>query len=80
VSLCANGDGSRGRHNITDGGRRITIPALSVAWGDQDIRGDWTGSYEFCSFQCVAEQAQQWAAAHDGRVLVDGKPPEEDAG
>ena len=59
-------------HKIPAGGRRITIPALSIRWGDKDIRDDWVGDYTFCCFQCLAEWATEKSEQHDDRTLVEG--------
>lgn len=77
--LCSNGEhrGPDGApFEIVDGARRIDIPALSVKWGDQDLRGDWSGSYVFCSFGCLEERAGDWAAVHDSHVLQEGQSPD----
>lgn len=79
ADLCSNGEhrGPDGRpHEIPDGGRRIVIPALTVKWGDKDIRGEWAGSYVFCSFGCLEERAGEWAASHDAHVLQEGASPD----
>lgn len=79
ADLCSNGehrapDGSP--HEILDGDRRIEIPSFTVRWGGKDIRGDWTGSYVFCSFGCLEERAGDWAAAHDSHMLQEGASPD----
>jgi hypothetical protein len=75
--VCSNGDHRvDGKpFEIADGARRITIPHLTIEWGDKDIRDAWTGGYTFCSFGCLEEQATEWAVNHDGRDLVDGPKP-----
>lgn len=78
--LCSNGehrvDGKP--FEILDGARRITIPALSIDWGDRDIRETWTGEYVFCSFGCLEEHAGEWAAQHDSHQLAEGPKPDGD--
>lgn len=74
MSVVCNGPGGE-RHEINDGARKITIPALTVEWGAEDIRDDWTGPYVFCSFGCLEEWATEKAVDHDGRVVKDGKTP-----
>lgn len=52
--------------------RHITIAALTVKWGDDDLRGEWTGPYVFCAFGCLSDWASEKAADHDGRVVREG--------
>lgn len=53
------------------GDRWITF-TLAVDWGAADLRAAWNGSYELCSFGCLAQWAAEKAAQHDGKVLVEG--------
>lgn len=79
-SVCENGehrvDGKP--YEIPAGARAVTVAAVTVDWGDEDIRDTWAGSYTFCSFGCLAAKAAQWAADHDGRVVEHGATPEGD--
>lgn len=59
------------KREMPDGVRRIHF-AVSVDWGMKDLRADWQGTYDFCSFKCVAEWAADRAAAHDAHVVTDG--------
>lgn len=80
ADLCQNGDHRvDGKpYEIQDGGRRVVVPGLTVEWGAKDLRGDWSGGYVFCSFACLAAWASEKAAAHDGKVLVEGPKPDGD--
>lgn len=73
MSVCHNP--ARAAHEIADGARTITIPALTITWGKHDLRDDWTGAYTFCSFKCLADWATEKAAQHDGASLVEGAKP-----
>lgn len=59
-------------NDLRDDGRRIEIPVLTVRWGGDDLRDDWSGGYRFCSFGCLAKWAGEKAGMHDGHVLKDG--------
>lgn len=67
--LCQNP--ARDPHTIDDGARKITLTG-TVVWGQDDLRGDWTGDYVFCSFACLSEWAALRATDHDGVVLREG--------
>lgn len=75
MSIVACQNPARDPHQIADGARKVTLSAI-VVWGEQDLRGDWTGDYTFCSFGCLSEWAATRAGDHDGRVLVDGPSDE----
>lgn len=58
-------------HEIADGARKVTLSAV-IVWGQDDLRGDWTGDYVFCSFACLSQWAATRATDHDGVVLREG--------
>jgi hypothetical protein len=62
---------ARPPHLIADGDRTLQV-AVTVQWGDKDLRDDWTGGYVFCSYACLAEYAALRAADHDSVTLTEG--------
>lgn len=61
-------------HDARAGKRRITIDKLTIDWGNNDLRDQWTGAYTFCSFDCLAKWATEKSLQHDDTVLTEGKP------